>query len=24
MIGMTNTYKAAWNLKYGQDDLSSS
>lgn len=24
MIGMTNTYKNAWNLKYGQKDLSSS
>lgn len=24
MIGMTNTYKAAWNLKYGRSDLSDS
>jgi hypothetical protein len=24
MIGMTNTYKAAWNLKYGQDELGDS
>ena len=24
MIGMTNTYKAAWNLKYGRSDLSKS
>jgi hypothetical protein len=24
MIGMTNTYKSAWNLKYGPSDLSGS
>jgi hypothetical protein len=24
MIGMTNTYKSAWNLKYGRSDLSGS
>ncbi|MBU3577327.1 hypothetical protein [Polynucleobacter sp. UK-Kesae-W10] len=24
MIGMTNTYKAAWNLKYGRKELSDS
>jgi hypothetical protein len=24
MIGMTNAYKAAWNLKYGRSDLSDS